>query len=166
MEEKHASRWFFRKFIKVVFYFSWFHPVFVGNLLQLLARSSFYECLWRGDEGPWYRSISSLYHSLTWILALHSNLCFARSLRQTEWNTHTRARTHARTYICKYVVSLKIIFSFFWEFLHWRLKFLNFSVNLAPIWLISPLFLKINVISIFYCYKDSVLTVRWEKWKL
>ena len=101
MEEKHASRWFFRKFIRVVFYFSWFHPVFVGNLLQLLARSSFYECLWRGDEGPWYRSISSLYHSLTWILALHSNLCFARrSLRQTEWNTytHARARTHALTY--------------------------------------------------------------------
>ena len=88
--------------------------------------------------------------------------------KRNETHTHTRAhaRTHARTYICKYVVSLKIIFSFFWEFLHWRLKFLNFSVNLAPIWLISPLFLKINVISIFYCYKDSVLTVRWEKWKL
>ena len=59
----------------------------------------FYDCLWSGDKGPWYRSIFSVYHR--WPELLHYNYCFVQwgevftVKRNEQTHTHTHTHTHA-----------------------------------------------------------------------
>ena len=85
----------FRKFIRVLFYFSWLlHSCYLGG--------SFYQFLWRGDKGLWYRNISPAYHC--WHELWHYVLLFfelgeafkVKGNKYTHIHTCTHKHTHAQ----------------------------------------------------------------------
>ena len=122
----HAFTAGFRKFVGVVFYFSW-----LCHNCEL--QGSFYDCLWRGDKGTWYRNVFTEYYR--WPELWHCSCCFVQSVEgftvkgnkrmHTHSNTHTHTHTHVRSqpfpdfYRCSFSlvflrVTLSQVFQYTW----------------------------------------------------
>ena len=98
-EGSYASRFVFRKFTNVVFYFSWLCPVWLTLLYSCQFKGSCYDCLWRGDKGSWYRNISSAYHR--WPELLHY-ICFVQSGKAFTVKGNKEITTHTHNKLtCK-----------------------------------------------------------------
>ena len=100
--EIYASRFFSVVFLENIYELSFTSPGFAQFSFHFFLHSCqieffFYECLWRGDRGPWYRKFSAPYHR--WPELYHYIYYFVQpgEAFTVKGNNHTHTKTHTHT---------------------------------------------------------------------
>ena len=87
-------------------------PCLTDTLLHSCQlEDSFYECLWRGEKGPWYRNTSTAYHH--WLELWHYIYCSVQSESFTvKRNKHPHTHTNTNTHTYLIWLALRLLQSF------------------------------------------------------